>query len=110
MNIQKQIDDFILEAKILSPIGIIINELFTNAMKYAFTGRDSGLIRVSASLAGNRATIIIEDNGNGLSDSIDIEKPGGFGLQLVGLLAKQIHGSIKIERHNGTRFVLEFKV
>jgi PAS domain S-box-containing protein len=110
VKIETDIADFALGRKILSPLGIIVNELITNAMKYAFIGRDSGLIKASVSLAGRRATLIFEDNGNGLPESVDIEKSKGFGLRLVSQLARQLKGSIRLERQGGTRFILEFDV
>jgi two-component sensor histidine kinase len=99
-----------LGAEILSPLGIIVNELLTNAMKCAFIGRKDGLITVSAAIKDHRATIVIEDNGIGFPESIDLGTSCGFGLQLVGMMTKQIYGTIKIERRKGTRFVLEFEV
>ncbi len=110
VQIETRIDDFVLDVKLLSPLGIIVNELLTNAMKYAFIGRDDGLIKVLAAIRDHRATLVIEDSGNGIPEAIDIENSSGFGLQLVGRLTKQIGGIIKIERENGTRFILEFGV
>lgn len=109
VKIEKNMDDFKISAKILFSFGIIINELLTNIMKYAFTGRADGLIIVSASMKDNRATVSIQDNGNGMPESIDIENSTGFGLRLVGMLTKQIDGTIRIERMNGTRIILEFE-
>jgi len=108
VKIHKHIDDFVLSAGILFSIGIIVNELLTNIMKYAFSGRDSGAITVSASKKDNIATIVIQDNGVGIPDSIGFEKSSGFGLDLVGMLTQQIGGIIKIERGEGTKFVMEF--
>ncbi len=109
VKIETQIDDFILGVKVLSPLGIIVNELLTNAMKYAFIDKDDGLITVSATIKDHLATLVIEDNGNGIPKSITIETSSGFGLQLVDMLTKQIDGTIRIERGKGTRFVLEFE-
>ena len=51
---------------------------------------------------------MIEDNGVGIPDGVDLEHTDGFGLQLVGLLTMQLHASIRLERGEWTRFVLEF--
>jgi PAS domain S-box-containing protein len=110
VKIETRIEDFMLGAEIFSPLGIVINELLTNAMKCAFIGREDGLIRVSAAAKDHRATIVIEDNGIGLPESIDFKTSSGFGLQLVAMLTKQIGGTLRIERRKGTRFVLEFEV
>jgi len=104
------IDDFIISVESLAPLGIIINELITNSMKYAFHGKNDGLISISATKKDSHVTIIIADNGIGIPDSIDLENSSGFGLQLVRMLTEQIDGVIKIERSKGTKFVLEFEV
>jgi len=108
VKVEKYIDDFILGADTLFPLGILVNELLTNIMKYAFAGRESGLIIVSAELDGNHVRIVIRDNGVGIPESVSFEKSTGFGLDLVSMLAQQIGGSIRIERGEGTAFVLEF--
>jgi len=108
IKLEKYIDDFILEAKKVSHIGIIVNELLTNIMKYAFEGRENGTIIVSVSLKDNHVTLTIHDDGNTIPESIDITKSCGFGLQLVQMMTQQLHGTIKVERNNGTKFMLEF--
>jgi len=110
VRVEKKIDDFILSVKTLQPLGIIINELLTNIMKYAFTGRDNNVINVSATLSGENVCIIISDNGKGIPESITFETTTGFGMQLVSMLARQIGGSVKIERGEGTKFIIEFCV
>lgn len=108
VKVEKKIADFVLNAKKLQPLGIIINELLTNIMKYAFAGRSDGLITVSAELKGNRVSLAIQDNGIGMPETVDFENSTGFGLRLVSILTKQIAGTIRIERGNGTRVILEF--
>jgi two-component system, sensor histidine kinase PdtaS len=108
IKVWKIIDDFTLDAKMLQPLGIIINELLTNIMKYAFAGIVLGVITISASLKGKKVILSIEDNGNGMPESIDFANSPGFGLMLVDLLTKQMHGTIRIERAWGTKIILEF--
>ncbi|MCX5814479.1 MAG: PAS domain S-box protein [Proteobacteria bacterium] len=110
ITVEKQIDDHILSAKILSPIGIILNELLTNAMKHAFIERENGILGISLLIKDNHATIIVQDNGTGIPESIDIATSTGFGLQLVDILTEQLEGTVRIEREKGTRFVLEFEI
>jgi len=107
---EKHIDDIDLNVETIQPLGIILNELLTNIMKYAFEGRTAGLVTVSASLdaAGGRVILIIEDDGNGMPETVDFGHSTGFGLVLVHELTRQIGGAIRIERINGTRIILEF--
>lgn len=110
VKIEKRIDNFIIDVKILSSIGIIVNEIITNMMKYAFTDLDNGLIIISASLKNNHVSIVMQDNGKGLPESENFESATGFGLKLVKILTKQIKGSMQIERKSGTKFILEFDI
>ncbi len=71
IKVNKIMDDFILDAKVLQPLGIIINEPVTNIMKYAFDGRECGATTVSALSKGRLLSFIIEDNGNGIPESVD---------------------------------------
>jgi two-component sensor histidine kinase len=106
--VEKQLEDFSLDARVMQSIGIIVNELLTNIMKYAFKGRQKGSIRVSASMDGARARITVEDDGPGVPQNINFDNSPGFGLMLVRTLTEQIGGTIRMERNNGTIIVLEF--
>jgi predicted ATPase/two-component sensor histidine kinase len=110
VRIETHLDHFLLDAQQLSPLAMIVNELVTNIMKYAFVGRDNGLISVYASVKEKRATIIIKDNGIGIPESFDITPSAGFGVKLVYMLAVQLRGRIHMERESGTKWILEFEV
>ena len=109
VRIENSCDDFVLSADKLQPVGIIVNELLTNAMKYAFVGRTDGAIRVSATLKGNLVSIELKDNGVGIVESVDFENSTGFGFLLIRGLAQQLNGRVRFERGGGTRAILEFE-
>lgn len=110
LDVITNIDDFIIDSSILSSLGIMINELITNSMKYAFTNRSQGLIKISVTKVDNQVTIVYEDDGVGLPEDINLEESSGFGLQLINMLTKQIGGTISIERQYGTRFIIIFLI
>lgn len=107
VSILKQIDDFSLESKKMQSLGIIINELLTNVMKHAFSGRTGGILKISAKMKDKHIILEIQDNGKGIPETVDFKNSTGFGMQLVGMLTEQIGGSIRIERGEGTKFILE---
>jgi len=109
VKIEKNIDDFKLSSKMMSSLGIIINEILTNIMKHAFTDRANGLITICVTKKEKLVTVSIADDGIGIPDSIDITASGSFGLQLLDIMTQQLSGKLKIERVNGTKFILEFK-
>jgi len=107
---EKYFQDFKLDSKRLQSLGIIINELLTNSMKYAFINRKTGLIKVLATNVGGHVAICVQDDGTGMPESISFVDTTGFGLQLVKVLTQQLNGTIRVERDNGTNVVLEFEV
>ena len=104
------IEDFMLDAKLLSPIGIIINEMITNSMKYAFKDRTAGLISVSVAKNGSEITLTYKDDGNGIPETTSLENSKGFGMQLIGMLVRQIGGTITLSRNGGTKYAVAFRV
>ncbi|MEX1212111.1 MAG: PAS domain S-box protein [Balneolaceae bacterium] len=91
------------------PCSLILNEVVTNIMKYAFAGRDSGTVRVSLSESDNCVSIVVEDDGVGLPEDFDVRKPNTLGMSLIDVLTEQLHGSQRYESpETGARFTLEF--
>ncbi len=107
-EIRIEVEDISLGPAKLQPLGIIINELLTNVMKYAFKGRPKGSIEVLAALRGRLVHLEIRDDGVGMPEDIDFSKSTGFGMTLIYYLTKQLNGDIRIERGKGTSIVLEF--
>jgi len=101
-------EDIVLAAKPLSILGIIVNELVSNSMKYAFPEGRTGEIKVEARAAGERVIVRIADDGVGLPADLDPEHSTGFGLGLVRILAEQLGGTLKIWRASGAVFVIDF--
>ena len=91
------------------PCGLILNELMSNAMKYAFTGLDEGKITVGLRRKEERFVLSVEDNGVGLPDGFVIEESDSLGLQLVSTLVTQIGGELVIHSKEPTKFTIDFK-
>ena len=114
ITVDKEISDFPIEAKKAVTLGIILNELMTNAFKYAFVGQNGGALSVSVGRDGPAVTLAVKDNGVGLPTGFNTGAlPGessGFGLTLVGMLAEQLNGIFTIESGEGTTSVVRFSV
>jgi two-component sensor histidine kinase len=108
VTITRNIAEFRLEPKDLFHLGIIINELLTNVMKYGFAGRKSGLIHVTLKKSGRHITFTVQDNGVGFPEGFELKKKSGYGLMLVQMLSKQLGGSLRMENLNGAKTVLTF--
>lgn len=91
------------------PCGLILNELLTNAMKYAFKGRcEEPRIRVSAALDGGEVALAISDNGGGVPPGFDPERTESLGMQLVLSLCQQLKGRWALDRAEGTAWEIRF--
>jgi two-component sensor histidine kinase len=99
-EIEANIDD-------LTPYGLILNELITNAVKYAFPDNREGELLVSFKNPGNgKQTLVVKDNGIGLPKDLDVNKGESLGMQLVTLLTMQVGGVLDINKEGGTEFIL----
>ncbi|MCX6168300.1 MAG: ATP-binding protein [Ignavibacteriales bacterium] len=106
-----EIDDILLPIDTVIPCGLIINELVTNSIKYAFPVdfTKTPEIRISIKLNENKFVLTVADNGIGLSDDISFEtEQKTLGLKLINMLTSQLYGEIKLDRNNGTEFQITF--
>lgn len=103
-------DEVAFDVRRAIPIGLILNELITNALKYAFPDGREGVIAIR--LTKNETAIILEvaDNGIGLSEAIDPLKTGSLGLKLVQILLEQTRGTMTITRDRGLRFTISLPI
>jgi two-component sensor histidine kinase len=93
------------------PLGLIINELVTNCLKYAFPENREGEITVSYRASEEcGGELSVKDNGVGLPASLDVASPRTFGLSLVNMLAEQIDGRLEVHREDGTEILLRVRV
>ena len=90
------------------PCGLIINELVSNCLKYAFPGGREWVIRIAMSQEDGLCTLIVGDNGIGLPLGVDYLNTTSLGLQLVATLTNQLNGKLECIREAGTTFRLEF--
>jgi two-component sensor histidine kinase/CheY-like chemotaxis protein len=102
--------DAFLDLSEAIPCSLIINELITNSIKYAFVGRERGIIRITMHpTADNRYLFTVSDDGIGFPEDKDFRATSSLGMKLVvNLMTIQLKGTIELERENGTRFIMSF--
>ena len=92
------------------PCALIINELVSNALKYAFRdGRKGELIVEFKTKEPGKVTLTVTDNGVGLPEDIDVDEPKALGLQIINALVRQLHGTLRVVKQKGTAFIIEFQ-
>ena len=107
-----EIKDLKLNIDTAIPCGLIINELVSNAIKYAFPDGRVGEIFISVTpVKDNIYELIVKDNGVGMGQDIDLKKSNSLGIELVTLLSRQLNGSLDItsEPDKGISFCIKFE-
>ena len=102
-------EDLCSDMDTIVPCGLILNELITNAFKYAFKGKAMGTLTVALKKASNNCFMLqVSDDGPGLPDGFDIQSRASLGTTIITSLAKQINGSLEIKKGPGAAFTLHF--
>lgn len=128
IGLKIDVEDIFLDMDTAIPLGIIVNELVSNALKYGFPSGNKGVIYISLQKKKNAALeleqsgadidcenekelnciLIVEDDGKGIPEEIDFRNTDSLGLQLVNSLVEQIDGCIELKRNKGTKFAISF--
>jgi two-component sensor histidine kinase len=91
------------------PCGLLVNELLSNSLKYAFPGDRGGEITITLrATSDGHAVLVVADTGVGFPADTDFHRTGSLGLQLVCLLTEQLGGTIALDTASGTQWTLRF--
>jgi two-component sensor histidine kinase len=109
VKLDLQVDPISLNIDNAIPLGLIINELVSNALKYAFPGRTGGIVTIGLKLQGDQMLLTVSDNGIGFPADLDFTNTRSLGMQLVVTLVEQLEGAIELKRDKGTEFRITFE-
>ena len=114
IKVECNMPKLVLDVDTAVSIGLITNELLTNSLKYAFTEKEKGAIKISLTeqdaTANTEGVYLLKISDDGIGKPVNEEAKGtGFGTQLVNLLTKQLDGKLTYEINNGTIVTLIFK-
>ena len=110
IKLNLDIQNVFLNLDLAIPCGLIINEIMSNALKYAFVDNSlGGEIAIVMKVSGENLILNIGDNGKGLPPEIDYRNTESLGLQLVVTLTDQLSGTIALDLKKGTNYSIIFK-
>jgi two-component sensor histidine kinase len=105
-----KLEEVFLDIQTAIPCGLILNELVTNSLKHAFPeGKGGEIIVKMHPLEAHAFQIVVKDNGVGIPENLDIQRPPGMGLQIVSMLVNQLDGSMEVKRNGGTAVTIVIK-
>ena len=88
------------------PLGLIVNELVSNSLKYAFPEGRPGEITIAVTKEGTALHLRYRDNGVGIPETLDWKNTKSLGLRLVNTLVDQLNGTVELDRSAGTQFTM----
>jgi two-component sensor histidine kinase len=108
--IEQAIDDIDLDVSQAVPLGLILNEAITNALKYAFPENTTGKISIELHKAeGEETFVTLKDNGKGFPPGFNFSENKSLGVQLMKLFSEQLDGELSFENNQGAQIHLVFK-
>jgi PAS domain S-box-containing protein len=108
IRLHTELDELTFDVDTAVPCGLILNEILTNALKYAFPDGHPGDIVIGLRADAGQVTLSVRDTGVGLPADLDFRHTESLGLQLVSMLTEQLGGTIKLSRDRGTAFTITF--
>lgn len=108
INYVLEMNDVELPVEMVVPIGLIITEVATNSLKYAFEDGEEGTIRISLSAGSDAVYMKISDNGKKAVGEIQLDSAETLGLRLVKALTDQLHGEVEVTQEEGVGFSFTF--
>lgn len=108
ISIEIEMNDLYFDINMAIPFGLIINEIMSNSLKYAFKEDQKGLIKIALTQTDGIYKLEISDDGVGISSDIDLKEASTLGLQLVSALANQLKAECEVNNKNGTHYTLSF--
>jgi len=108
VHLDSDVDEINLILDQAIPCGLLVNELITNSLKYAWTDKQEGTIRMKLKQVGSRVTLTIADDGTGLPTNFEDMSSDTLGLQLVVTLVEQLDGELIVNVKNGTEYLIKF--
>jgi two-component sensor histidine kinase/ligand-binding sensor domain-containing protein len=110
IHLHTDIEEHPFRIDTIVPLGLILNEIISNSLKYAFNDMQEGDLYVSLKKTGaNQYLLEVSDNGKGIPSTINFEKAESLGMQLILMLSEQINGEVTMKREKGTKYKIEFE-
>lgn len=110
IRIEQMVENFNLDLAQAVPLGLILNEAITNAIKYAFDEKGGEIIIAIQEVGTDGLMLHISDNGKGLPADFDIKSVSSLGMEMMKALSKQLGGELKIRNKSGLHISLEFLI
>lgn len=109
IQLETNIEPILLDIDLVIPIGFVLNELISNALKYAFSNKESGVLHISLSQNNDGLLLKVKDNGEGFPAGLNIYKAQSFGYKLVKAFAQKLKARLEVYNDDGACVLLHIR-
>ena len=109
VKLETDIDQLNLDVDTMIPLGLIINELISNSLKYAFDGKEKGTLFISLKEEASRLRLLVRDDGQGFPNSTRLKQKQTFGLQLIAAFAQKLKAELELYNDDGAVVSMSIK-
>lgn len=103
------IEKLSLDADTAIPVGLILNELVSNCLKYAFDQAETGIVQIVLQRKGSLLLLQVKDNGKGFPENMDTNEFSSFGMRMINAFSQKLKASIEISNDNGACVTIRIK-
>ncbi|GAA0878206.1 hypothetical protein GCM10009119_11740 [Algoriphagus jejuensis] len=107
--LETDIDPLLLDVEMVIPIGLVLNELISNSLKYAFKGNDHGKLQIALKNSESEILLKVKDNGVGFPFGMNVFTSDSFGYKLVKAFAKKLKAKLEVFNDNGACTLLHIQ-
>lgn len=107
--LETDIDHLLLDVDMVIPIGLVLNELISNSLKYAFNGNGSGTLQIALKKSGDEMLLKVKDDGAGFPTGINVFTSQSFGFKLIKAFAQKLKAKLEVYNDNGACILLHIK-
>jgi len=109
VTLETNIEKLNLDVDTVIPLGLIINELVSNSLKYAFAGNNKGIVSISLREKDNCLELLVKDNGKGFPSGLNVNRTRSFGLQLITAFSHKLKARLDFYNDNGAAVQMVIK-
>jgi two-component sensor histidine kinase len=109
VELKLDVEESLVDVNAAIPLGLILNEIITNSLKYAFPEPRSGCISIGFHQEDKHFLLEIRDDGVGLPEDLEVEKSDSLGMQLISSLSIQLGAEVEVLRDDGTCYMISFQ-
>lgn len=109
ISLETDVDPLLLDVDMVIPVGLVLNELISNALKYAFCDKEQGVLKITFKKSEDGMLLQVKDNGRGFPTGMNIYQTPSFGYKLIKAFAQKLKAKLEVYNDDGACVMLHIR-